>query len=432
MQPKIYKAVQIPYPGMRPEKRKAQHFVISANGKFIIYVPRKGICALVNKEFVQKINSSDHTVKHFFNYIKSAKAIPNLRQSSKINTVSLSLTTDCNMECKYCYARGGEKPLYMSWEVAKAALDWAIENSGKRLLLSFFGGGEPTLAFPMIKKCWNYTKELCKSKGKQLEGYISTNGIMSHEQVKWLADTKIIIQLSLDGPPSIQNKRRPLKGRRPSYPHVRRTVKLLNKYNANYHVSVTADSESVLKMPAIVKHLHYLGVRHFVIRPVTECGRCHLTKTKAPDEKIFIRQLIKCYEMSKKLGMQIDDFYRMLYLLRNSCSASSPGFIVVTTDGYISSCAEIFLSSLPYASILVYGKIEGNKVKIDSKKLNYLKSRKVYNMSHCKNCFAKWSCAGECPVFALYEGNKSIFIPNSKLCYHSKQKMLYILNSILA
>ncbi len=43
--------------------------------------------------------------------------------------VTLFTTSDCNLRCIYCYARGGLRQHVMKWKHAKAAIDFVIENA---------------------------------------------------------------------------------------------------------------------------------------------------------------------------------------------------------------------------------------------------------------------------------------------------------------
>ena len=72
---------------------------------------------------------------------------------SHIKALCLHICHDCNLSCKYCFAKDGtyntEKD-YMSFSVGKAAIDFLIGNSGniKNLEVDFFGG-EPLLNFDL-------------------------------------------------------------------------------------------------------------------------------------------------------------------------------------------------------------------------------------------------------------------------------------------
>lgn len=68
---------------------------------------------------------------------------------SPLKAMCLHVSHDCNLRCRYCFAGQGiygGKPQTMPFEVAKAAIDFLVKQSGPRrhLELDFFGG-EPLL-----------------------------------------------------------------------------------------------------------------------------------------------------------------------------------------------------------------------------------------------------------------------------------------------
>ena len=102
MRPCIYRTLQIPHDELQPSKQKTRYSVIPVeDGKYMIYVPRKGICSLVNGEFVRQIDSKDGTVRSLMDFIDRAPAITKIRRKTKFFGVSLSLTSDCNLCCRY-------------------------------------------------------------------------------------------------------------------------------------------------------------------------------------------------------------------------------------------------------------------------------------------------------------------------------------------
>ncbi len=65
------------------------------------------------------------------------------------NTVTLLLTTACNLRCSYCYASAGDRPIQrMSLEDARRAINFITANAMARgtgcISVNYHGGGEPT------------------------------------------------------------------------------------------------------------------------------------------------------------------------------------------------------------------------------------------------------------------------------------------------
>ena len=49
-------------------------------------------------------------------------------QSGMAKSVTFIVTKDCQLACKYCYLVGKNSKERMSWEVAKAAIDYILDH----------------------------------------------------------------------------------------------------------------------------------------------------------------------------------------------------------------------------------------------------------------------------------------------------------------
>ena len=67
----------------------------------------------------------------------------------------LSLTGDCNLACRYCYASDQDRST-MTWDTARRAIDLAAE-SGVPFILQL-SGGEPLLALPILVQIADYVR----------------------------------------------------------------------------------------------------------------------------------------------------------------------------------------------------------------------------------------------------------------------------------
>lgn len=133
---------------------------------------------------------------------------------NKISHLTLQVTQMCNLRCEYCTYSGGynnrsHSDKRMSTEIAQKAIDYLIKHSRDsvdRFGLSFFGG-EPLLAFDLIKMCVHYIKE--RAEGRTVKFNFTTNGtLLTEEKIEFLMENDFNILVSLDGPDYIHNKNR--------------------------------------------------------------------------------------------------------------------------------------------------------------------------------------------------------------------------------
>lgn len=115
-------------------------------------------------------------------------------------TIMLTLTESCNLNCSYCYEHN-KSSRKMSFETAKRILDYefSLDDGLNEIEVDLFGG-EPFLAFDLIKQIHKYVYSI-KSDKKRI-CFTTTNGTLVHGEIEeWLRKNKdtFCAGLSLDG-----------------------------------------------------------------------------------------------------------------------------------------------------------------------------------------------------------------------------------------
>lgn len=127
--------------------------------------------------------------------------------------LTLQVTQMCNLNCKYCAYSGGyynrvHANKWMDMEIVRKSIDFFIKHSrdSKRFAISFYGG-EPLLAFDLIKESVIYALE--RAEGRKVMFNFTTNGtLLTEEKMNFLIEHDFIILISLDGPKEIHDKNR--------------------------------------------------------------------------------------------------------------------------------------------------------------------------------------------------------------------------------
>ena len=137
------------------------------------------------------------------------------RLNNRLSRITLQVTQDCNLRCKYCVYTNSDKGKqrkhsnkHMPLETALKGIDFALEHSkdNSKFNVGFYGG-EPILVFELIKKCVEYTEK--KAEGKDLTFSLTTNGTLLNEEViEFFEKHNISITISLDGPKEIHDRNR--------------------------------------------------------------------------------------------------------------------------------------------------------------------------------------------------------------------------------
>ena len=125
-------------------------------------------------------------------------------KSNDVKALCIHICHDCNFRCRYCFADDGayhSKREMLSFETAKAAVDFLIANSGNRKVLEMdFFGGEPLMNFDVLKRTVYYAKEAGEKAEKKFLFTTTTNALLLNDEViKFFNEEMENVVLSLDG-----------------------------------------------------------------------------------------------------------------------------------------------------------------------------------------------------------------------------------------
>jgi uncharacterized protein len=154
--------------------------------------------------------------------------------------ITLSVTEECNLRCKYCYMIHKNHFNRMSFETAKAAVDEILQRPVKfDSAVWNFIGGEPTLEMDLIDRITDYIKirtfELNHPWFGNSAFFIGSNGLLyeSEPVQNYLAKNKGIasVGITIDGNKEKHDLQRVYPNGKGSYDDVVRNVKLWIKQN---------------------------------------------------------------------------------------------------------------------------------------------------------------------------------------------------------
>lgn len=231
-------------------------------------------------------------------------------QSGVAKNITFIVTKDCQLACKYCYLVGKNTKERMSWEVAKKAIDYILDNEDdfkEESVVWDFIGGEPFLEIELIDKICDYLKtEMFKKNHHWFNSYrfsFSTNGINYHtEKVQDFIKKNrehLSIGITIDGTRQKHDLNRIWKTadmekgimpkpeeERGSYDDVVRNIPLWLEQFPNAGTKVTISSADIPYIKDSVLHLYSLGIHEVNINCVFE------NVWKEGDDKLFEGQLI--------------------------------------------------------------------------------------------------------------------------------------------
>ena len=125
------------------------------------------------------------------------------------------ITLRCDHSCHYCQVsrQTQDKSSYdMSFETADKSVELMLKTPSPFITMEL-QGGEPLLAFDVIRHIVPFANRRAKEVGKELDIVVTTNlANATDEMLFYLRDQNIKISTSLDGPAFIHNANRPRPG----------------------------------------------------------------------------------------------------------------------------------------------------------------------------------------------------------------------------
>jgi len=348
--------------------------------------------------------------------------------------LQLNLTPNCNLRCRYCYAMSGQRPdrQIMSFQLAKATIDYVTNYCGNKLNLIFVGEGEPSTEFPLLKKIFYYAKRKIP---QVVINPISTNGVISKKVADWLIKNAETVQISCDGPAFIQNKYRPLANGKGSSAFVENTIKYFVKKKKDFRVRATMTEDLFGNELKIMNYFWNLGVKNFSFGPLENIGAAKIMvldpKFKQTQKlnrlPILFQEFQKLMELQNELEIRIELLNFRLLGTTVTCGIYKKSNFVIDPHGYVSACDRHNDSNdfkkYPFMKDFIIGHydFETKKFKIDFKKIDDLKRQIDHQLeiNKCQQCPLLSACSTIC----LYQlGQKTGFLdPSTPTCGSTEQ-----------
>ena len=235
-------------------------------------------------------------------------------RASMAKNITFIVTKDCQLACKYCYLVGKNEKERMPWDVAKAAIDYILDNEkdsnfAYNSVVWDFIGGEPFLEIDLIDKICDYIKtELFRRNHQWFNSYrfsFSTNGInYDSEKVQNFIKKNyehLSIGITIDGTERKHDLNRVYKNsERGSYQDVVRNIPLWIKQFPHSATKVTISSADIPYICESVLHLYELGIHEVNINCVFE------DVWHEGDDKLFEEQLMHLAESIIERGLYKD------------------------------------------------------------------------------------------------------------------------------
>jgi len=153
----------------------------------------------------------------------------------------------CNLDCAYCFFLDKEvlypgSKFRMDEEMLERYLRQLIESHQAQEVNIAWQGGEPTLmGLEFYRKALELAEKY-RRPGMTFLHTMQTNGtLLDDEWAAFFKEHNFLIGISLDGPPRLHDVYRVDKGGRPTFEHVMRGVRFLQKHQVDFNVLTTVN-----------------------------------------------------------------------------------------------------------------------------------------------------------------------------------------------
>jgi uncharacterized Fe-S cluster-containing radical SAM superfamily protein len=208
----------------------------------------------------------------------------------RFTKLTLSVTERCNLRCRYCVYSGGYPGRRthglddMSWETAKAALDYFLQSMADAEWPKFvtFYGGEPWLNARLIQASIAYVS----AKAPYVQFHTTTNGtLLTDDLADYLAAHDVKIRVSLDGPREVHDRNRVAADGTGSFERIWANLTRLRERHGDYY-QASVSFEATIADPSDAERV----VDFFLSYPsVFAAGRVKLARM-APGHRAYDRR----------------------------------------------------------------------------------------------------------------------------------------------
>ena len=362
----------------------------------------------------------DDAYKTEINQVMKSKAFKEDFSPYETVVISLNLTKNCNLACKYCFNKDKQNQK-ISYEDATKFIDLVIEatpNSHK-YILDLAGSGEPLLEFATIIKLSDYCYNKSNEINKLIVVQFCSNGmLLNKEIVEALQKHSILFGVSLDGDKKSHDKNRVTRNGEKTYDRIMENVKNI-AHREYLGVAATMTNETISVLKDIRKLSEYFSTISIRIARPDEGEALNYKKINKAYDKLALLLLKDAKKGDLTIMKKIlngDDFFgKFLFRIFANNAVSSRcdagfGKFSLDSDLNIYTCAgAVGIENLKIGSL---------SCGINQELGLELQKTTIYNDS-CQKCKFKILCGGECLV--VKETSKGV--ANKELCEIKKHLM---------
>ncbi len=251
-------------------------------------------------------------------------------------------TLNCNFACDYCYEDKSIHSLpadqggVMSDEVCDNIIKLCEERINEKSAFTVtWYGGEPMLAKDIIARLSKMFKAICDSKESKYHAGMITNGyLLTRKNIDFLIKNSVtFLQVTIDGPPEVHDRRRPLKSGGGTYDRIMENLGFITEdLPLTVSIRINIDKRNADNIPELLEDFKRRGLHRkknisTYFGHVTQFNNsCSDISSQCLVTRQFSEFLVKANQHAIKQGFKVSIFPQISI---GTCGAvSSGGFVV--------------------------------------------------------------------------------------------------------
>jgi uncharacterized protein len=315
--------------------------------------------------------------------------------------LTIAPTLQCNFACDYCYEE--HLKVNMSSAVENALVRWVEKRMQpiNELHVTWYGG-EPLLpkSYEAVERLSLAFMKMTEERGVKYSAHLVTNGyLLDRPNMQALADLGVnMVQVTLDGPPVIHDKRRHLVGGQPTFQRIFDNIKDIVDL-AEFQLRINIDQRNVESALDVVEIIEKVGLgeklRPYLAQVVSSGATCGNINEMCFSDEDFASTEIEIYREAARRNLRIARY--PFRIAGAYCSADRVNAYVVAPNGSLFKCwHEVTLN--PDKSI---GSVLDEQEPFQKYNEDNWLGWDALEKSGCRSCDILPMCHGGCPLLAM-------------------------------
>lgn len=378
----------------------------------IVYCPERGSVKTTTPEHAKRLQSvyndyndkklSEQECSEFEQYLENTfknkevlpyASFPNLLELEVLERLEIMLANDCNLNCKYCYAGGGnygKTPTRMNPEDVEKYLDALLIGKYRSVGIVMLFGGEPTIAPKTIQAiCEYFNKNVLNGTFCSMPTFtmVSNGTLIDEKLVEIIKKYEIRVTISVDGPKDINDLLRVDRNGNGTFSRIEHGIRLMQSAGCPPKMIEATYTSLHKQMGYDKKKLHAYLKDHFGVERIL-VANC----TATPDNDVLAYNDDSEIESTKD-SLEIRIGLARKFFVDVSCSAGISSCALMP-NGELYPC-HFFVNDNAFR-IATFSKDEFDYDNYPNV-LSHMSPSHKCNNARCAKCWAKTLCKA-CPA----------------------------------